>query len=164
MLRLTALLASLAGLLALPAAAHAYTFAEWDTSGHPGGITAQGGLYFTLPGAIGSSSLGGVQSSRTVAPASLRKIVAGSNDDLWYLDTGANKLWRDVPGGSTTEFLPLDGAPTDLAAGPSGDMWVTAEGRLACATTVMRSQYATPAALPSPDGIVLGGDGAMWVV
>ena len=63
MRRFRPMLASLLVLLALPAAAQAYTFYEYDTPAQPGGITVDsaGQLLFTLSSAkFGISTLGGV--------------------------------------------------------------------------------------------------------
>ena len=72
MRRLLPLLASLV-LLALPASASAYTFAEWDQPGHPAGIAQSGTfLYSTLSstGQIGQGTLNGVQTALTVGGGS----------------------------------------------------------------------------------------------
>src|SRR3712207_4279074 len=106
MRRFLPLLASLV-LLALPAAAQAYTFYEYETTGQPGGITVNGAgeLMFTLSTSkLGSSTLGGVvQPGGDIAGGtSPTTIVPGPGDgSLWFID-GA-KVGRKGPG-AAVEF------------------------------------------------------------
>ncbi len=170
MRRLLPLLASLV-LLALPASASAYTFAEWDQPGHPAGIAQSGTfLYSTLSstGQIGQGTLNGVQTALTVGGGSAPSVlVPGPGDNhLWFVDPGNSKVGRSNPGVSLLEFATvLTGTPSDLAAGQTGTMWVVEStgGKLACVTTAgVVTEYTSP--LTAAVAITRGGDGAMWMV
>src|SRR4051794_34632385 len=115
MRRLLSLLASLF-LLAAPAAAHAYTFAEWDAAGGPTGIARSGDFtYFTLAtaGSLGRAGLGGVQvtpfqvTTNPVAATTPGQLVPGPGGTLLFVDPATNKVGRVIPsdaGGTATEF------------------------------------------------------------
>jgi virginiamycin B lyase len=170
MRRLLPLLASVV-LLAVPASASAFTFAEWEQLGHPAGIAQSGGfLYYTLAGTgqVGQGTLNGVQTMSTVSGGSAPSVlVPGPGDNhLWFVDPGNNKVGRTNPGMSLLEFATvLTGTPSDLAAGQTGTMWVaeSTAGKLACVTTTgVVTEYASP--LTTAVAITRGGDGAMWLV
>src|SRR4051812_7161144 len=119
MRRLLPVLASLA-LLALPSAAQAYTFYEWDAAGTPAGIAVSGGgLSVTLnqAGSIGRVSLGGVQSApATIAGGASRPaaLAAGPGDgNLWFVDPTNGRIGRTDAGvGPVTIATAVGGAPT----------------------------------------------------
>src|SRR4051794_2751416 len=131
MRRLLPLLASLA-LLALPSAAQAFTFYEWDAPGTPAGITVSGGglsVSFNQAGSIGRLSLGGVQSAAaTIAGAASRPtvLVPGPGDgNLWFVDPTNGRIGRTDAGvGPVTIATAVNGAPTDLVAAANNLMWV----------------------------------------
>jgi streptogramin lyase len=172
MRRLLPLLVSLLALALAPAAAHAFTFYEYDApaTGHPTGIAAvTGGLYFTLAGSdqIAQSGLGGVQAAPlgVTGGTSPGKLVVGAGGNLWFLDPGANRIGRILlPAGTVGEFPGLlGGHPADLALGPDGNMWVidSTTGSLACVTPAGAVSIHN-VALPSPVAIARGAD-ALWV-
>ena len=149
MRRLLPLLACLA-LLALPSAAHAYTFYEWDTEGPPRGIGVVGdALQFGLPsGQLGQSTLRGVQTSAAVAGGTTASAFARAvnGTDLWFLDDGADKVGRITPGAPPvllTNALPL---PNDLTADANGNVWVASgSGDVYCVRSVGTTQmWGTP--------------------
>ena len=97
-----------------PAAAHGYTFYEWDTAAPPRGIGIVGDtLHFGLPsGQLGQSTLRGVQTSVAVAGGTTASAFApaANGTDLWFLDDGADKVGRITPGAPPvllTNALPL---------------------------------------------------------
>ena len=164
------MLASLV-LLAVPASASAFTFAEWDLTGAPAGIATAGSpLSITLSGTglIGQSTLGGVQAPSVAiggGATTPTALVPGPGDgNLWFVDPGSGRIGRTDPGLPPAEFPALlGGTPSDLAAAANNTMWVveSASGEVDCVTplgavTARTSQLANPAA------ITRGGDGAMW--
>src|SRR4051794_24367068 len=116
MRRLLPLLASLV-LLALPAAAQAYTFYEYSFPGGPTGIlqASTGPINVGLAGVgrLGTASLTGVTSQgppiagEAVAP---RVLAVGPGDgNIWFTDFDHSRIGRTDPLGPTT--LPIDLAP-----------------------------------------------------
>ena len=121
MRRLLPSLASLI-LLALPPAAHAYTFTAYDAPGGPAGIVESGGsLFYTLltDKTLGQSTLRGVQSPAVpiTGAASPSTLVTGPGDgSLWFLN-GDGKLGRKGAGQAPTALPAVfAGSPTDLAS------------------------------------------------
>ena len=112
----------------------------------------------------------------------------GPDGNLWFTETGADKIGRMTPAGVLTEFpLPAVAAPagstgpppgpTAITAGPDGALWFTGIpgeiGRITTAGVV--TEFAVPAVPPpagSPAGtastpatataIAAGPDGALW--
>src|SRR4051794_9109421 len=166
------LLASLF-LLAAPAAAHAYTFAEWDATGGPAGIARSGDFtYFTLGGlhSVGRATLGGVQISPFAAlngtePTTL---IAGPAGTLLFTDAVTNKVGRVTPaaaGDTATEFSePTADHPVDLALDTHGDIWVAvSNGDLDCVNPAGGAVEVYSSQLAHPVAIAAGGDGALWL-
>ena len=54
-------------------------------------------------------------------------ITAGPDGDLWFTETGGNKIGRITTAGSIAEFpVPTSGSfPRGIAAGPDGNLWFT---------------------------------------
>jgi streptogramin lyase len=167
MRRFRPLLASLVVLLALPAAAQAYTFYEYETPAQPGGISidSAGQLLFTLSSAkFGISTLGGVVTTADLTGSTTpTTIVPGPGDGShWFID-GA-KVGRKGPGAAVVFNQAFDGTPTDLVAAGNGTMWVTTtSGKIYCATAA-GDFFAKDSLLASPVAIARGGDGALWYV
>jgi streptogramin lyase len=175
MRRLLPLLASLLALALAPAAAHAFTFYEWDASGDPNGIAASGSsLYFTLGGAtpsFGKAGLGGAQ----IAPVAITggtapgKLVLGIGGNLWFLDPGTSKIGRiALPAETATEFpTTLAATITDLTAGFDGNMWVvdSTTGTLDCVTSggAVSPHLTAETQMTHPVAIVSGSD-VLWAV
>ncbi|HWK25301.1 MAG TPA: hypothetical protein VNS09_01985 [Solirubrobacter sp.] len=164
---LTLLLASLAA-LALPAAAHAYTFYEWDAPGGPAGIAGDGPLTvtFSTSGAVGEVGLGGVQSAPVAiggAATAPTVIAAGPDGNLWFVDPANGRLGHTVSGAApTTLGTALGGTPSDLVAA-GGQVWVveSGSGELDCVTPsgVVTAQTS---GLSHPQAIARANDGALW--
>src|SRR4051812_22040255 len=141
MRRLLPLLASFV-LLALPCAAHAYTFTAYDAPGGPAGIVESGGsLLYTLQTdkTLGQSTLRGVQSpavpiTGSTAPSTL---VTGPGDgSLWFIN-GDGKLGRKGAEGAPAALPAVfASSPADLASAANNTMWVaeTSAADVACVT------------------------------
>jgi virginiamycin B lyase len=57
------------------------------------------------------------------------RIIAGHNDDAWFLEVTTEKLGHVTSAGKLTEYpLPSGSQPKDLAVGPDGDVWITLFG------------------------------------
>ena len=165
MRRFLPLLASLV-LLALPSAAQAYTFYEWDTAPTPRGLGIVGDtLHFGLPsGQLGQSTLRGVQTSAAVAGGTTTSAFAraANGTDLWFLDDGVDKVGRITPGAPPvllTNAIPL---ANDLTADANGNVWVASGvGDVFCVRSVGTSQmWSTP--VPGQEKIATGRDGTVW--
>jgi hypothetical protein len=166
MRRLLPLLASLA-LLALPTAAHGYTFYEWDTAAVPRGIgVVADTLHFGLPaGQLGQSTLRGVQTSAAVAGGTTASAFApaATGTDLWFLDDSVDKVGRITPGAPPvllTNAIPL---ANDLTADGNGNVWVASgSGDVFCVRSVGTTQlWGTP--VPGQQKIATGRDGTIWL-
>ena len=56
-------------------------------------------------------------------------ITAGPDGNLWFTESGADKIGRITPSGAITEFpLPFGGSPAGIAAGSDGSLWFTESG------------------------------------
>src|SRR5689334_927382 len=122
MRRLLPLLASLV-LLALPSAAHAFTFYEWSSAGGPTGIFQSGSgpltIAFKSSAQIGQIGLGGVQSTpQAIAGGSSgpTKLTAGPGDgNLWFVDGVNRHVGRTDPGtGPAVLLTDFGGITADL--------------------------------------------------
>jgi streptogramin lyase len=95
------------------------------------------------------------------------KIVEGPDKNIWVtIAEGGKDVARITPSGQVTE-LEVNGvtAPSGIAVGPEGKLWVTQEGGVA---SFLPSSPQTAVATPIPaikDGasIVAGPDGEIWV-
>jgi virginiamycin B lyase len=105
-----------------------------------GAITSgpDGNLWFTGGNSVGRITTSGVVTQFEVAPsAHLTGITSGSDGNLWFMDTDNFKIGQITTSGVITEF-PIPPATTlktadginlfhDIAAGPDGNLWFTAE-------------------------------------
>src|SRR3954447_10143456 len=172
MRRFLPLLAGLV-LLALPSAAQAYTFYEYDAGGTPGAITELGGsLVFTYStdedSRIGKSTPLGVLSapSAPIAGATApTTIVPGPGDgSVWFIH--GTKVGRMGATQAPSEFAHDFGAtPRDLVAADNGTMWILkANANLECATATGGDFFVKDSKLTSPVAITRSRDGAVWYV
>jgi streptogramin lyase len=107
-----------------------------------GGLAAgpDGNLWFTqvfnLPhgdgepgGLIGRLSPSGTVTGFGAAPAAIGAPVAGADGNVWFVgDNGAITIDRVTPSGEISQFgRGLVGVPSDLVAGPEGNLWFTAQ-------------------------------------
>ncbi len=103
-------------------------------------------------------------------------ISAGPGKKVWFTSCSTNGAsayvgWIDQRGHARAFYPHGPWCPGDLVAGPDGAMWFTAAldqlgphsdriGRITPAGVV--SYYSTGLATTEPDGIAVGGDGAIW--
>ena len=133
---------------------------------------ASGGVAeYPVPDAItpGSSCFGCGQ-------ASLGRIVAGADGNLWFTNGGQYKIGRVTPSGAITQFgLPaIVGGPEGITSGPDGNIWITTnalgQGRQDWIVRLGRDGTVTqfPAGTghgdfgAGPTGIASGPDGNLW--
>jgi hypothetical protein len=170
MRRLLPLLAGLV-LLAVPSAAHAYTFYEWSSTGGPTGIAQAGTGPLTVTfkdlAQVGQIGLGGVQSApRSIAGGTSvpTKLTTGPGDgNVWWVEPSTRHVGRTDPGfGPSVLALDFGGATADLVAA-NDLMWVVESdtGELDCITP---AGVVTPktSGLAHPGAIARGNDGALW--
>ena len=94
-------------------------------------------------------------------------VALGPDGNMWFLASGANRMWKLEPDGTTTIFdIAPAGAggscPGGLAAGPDGNMWFTGQDVIGKMTP---TGAVTTYALPSgtfPLSITAGPDGNIW--
>lgn len=55
------------------------------------------------------------------------KITAGPDGNLWFAESGADKIGRITPNGTITEFAlsTSSSSPAGITAGPDGNLWFT---------------------------------------
>jgi serine/threonine protein kinase len=93
-------------------------------------------------------------------------ITAGPGGNLWFTESGSNKIGRISPGGTITEFpLPTaNSQPEGITAGPDGNLWFTEVvgqiGRISPSGTI--TEFPVPTANSQPEGIAAGPDGNLW--
>ena len=96
-------------------------------------------------------------------------ITLGPDGNVWFVDTGANRIVRVTPGGVMTPFSSGIGASAGLsgiAAGPDGNIYFTESsrnriGRINLTTFVITESSAMSGG-SDPRGITTGPDGALW--
>src|SRR3954451_7246321 len=175
MRRLIPLLASLAALALAPAAAHAYTFYEWDaTAGQPTSVAITSStVYHSLAGAkdIGRSTLGGASlASRTNPSATSRpqQLAAGQNGDVWFADPADDVLGRVAANGTfTTASTGAASDPVDVAVAPNGNVWAVENtgNELDCIAAGGMTVAPTALTLTNghPTAVAIASDGVVWV-
>jgi virginiamycin B lyase len=96
-------------------------------------------------------------------------IALGSDKNVWFAESGVDKIGRITPQGVITEFvLPSGVSPTSVAKSKSGKIWFTATGAGgrgivgSISTAGIVKSYDTPTAASGPFGIAPGSDGNMW--
>jgi streptogramin lyase len=96
-----------------------------------------------------------------------RRIVLGSDGNLWVTMWGASAIDQITPTGLRTRFqLPAGSKPLDITAGPDGALWFTefAASKIGRITTagVVTDEFATATPSAGPIGITTGPDGNLW--
>ena len=118
-------------------------------------------------------------------------ITTGPDGNLWFAETGADKIGRMTPAGAVTQFplppIPVPAetqpnpgsapGPRAITVGPDGALWfVGVPGEVGRITTAgVVTEFAVPAIPPpagsaagtaptvlTPSGITVGPDGALW--
>ena len=107
-----------------------------------------------------------------------RGVTKAADGNLWFAETGANRIGRVTPAGALSE-LPLPDeltAPRAFTLGPDGNLWFAAEGRQADPLTGASTSFVarmtlsgavTSFPLPSTnfvngDALTAGPDGNLW--
>jgi streptogramin lyase len=135
-------------------------------------LTSGGVIEYALPDPQAPGS-----SCSDCGRASLTRIAAGADGNIWFTDAGRRKVGRITPAGAITEFgLPdTGGSPYGITVGPDKNIWITVTAvgqgrpdwiaRIGPAGEVTKfpvgaqSAAGTPA---SPEGIAAGPDGNIW--
>jgi uncharacterized repeat protein (TIGR02543 family) len=98
-------------------------------------------------------------------------IAAGPDGNLWFTESGGNKIGRITPAGVITEYLipTTNSNPAGITAGPDGNLWFTEGGEMGLGNKIGRitpvgviTEYPTPTASSRPNSIVAGPDGNLW--
>src|SRR4051812_14090819 len=178
MRRLLPLLASLL-VLAVPSAAEAFTFYDWDVgAASPTSVAIAGSTaYYTMSNSpdIGRVTLGGVQPASLAGvagatPAELTAAPGGST--LWFADPALNAVGRvDLAAATPVVSEPVTtGAatvPVDVAAGGDGNIWAVENGTGKIICFDPASPTASPTAIDlgvaAPTAVATARDGSLWV-
>jgi len=92
-------------------------------------------------------------------------ITAGPDGNVWFCESGTNRIGRITPQGSVSEFLTVN-PPYDITAGPDGNLWFTEQdfdfggaaiGRISPSGEL--TEFPVPR---SACGIAAGSDGNLW--
>lgn len=113
--------------------------------------------YVTLTGQISETAL----QSATSAPRG----ITVQNGSVWFTMYGINAVGNLV-NDTTVAQIPTVTQPNDITVGPNNSMWISAGSQqIAYLNNVGATQgtYTTSAANTLPQGLVLGGDGNIWV-
>lgn len=142
-------------------------------------VTPQGQItQFSLPvhnvastGAGGSTGNGGPVVDPVLTPdPSPDDIVVGPDGNLWFTESGVDRIGRITPAGTITEFTTptADSNPTGIAVGADGNLWFAESGtsdigRVTPAGTITEFPT-TNLDLSSTDKMVKGPGGDVWFV
>ena len=95
-------------------------------------------------------------------------IVAGSDGNLWFTQTGGAQIGRITSAGVVSEFV-AGGVPGGITAGPDGNLWYTLRdsSRVVQMSTagVVIASHGVPTLQSDPNNlgaITTGPDGALW--
>ncbi len=94
-------------------------------------------------------------------------IAAGPDGNLWFTESGANKIGKISTGGVIVEYVipTANSVPAGIVTGPDGNLWFTENGagkigKITTAGTI--TEYVVPTTASAPLGIVPGPDGNLW--
>ncbi|MBV8263796.1 MAG: Virginiamycin B lyase [Candidatus Eremiobacteraeota bacterium] len=104
----------------------------------------------------------------STAEVGLGHIVAGSDNNLWFIETETNEIGRITTSGAVMEFpVPTasSGLSSALTRGPDGNIWFVETvanqiGKITPAGTI--TEYPIPSPLSGARGIAAGPDGKVW--
>jgi sugar lactone lactonase YvrE len=104
---------------------------------------------------------------RVPTSSRLQSVTSASDGNLWFTDSGTNKIGRMTPSGAIKEFsVPTAGAaPYGICQGPDGKLWFTEENSNKIGSVTLSGsfrEYDIPTTSSGPLGIVAGPDGALW--
>jgi streptogramin lyase len=95
------------------------------------------------------------------------RITVGPDGNLWFGESGANKIGRITPAGVLTEFpttAPMPDSPGGICTGPDGNIWFmmlhAKVGRMTPAGVA--TLFPMPSGISQLAGCVAGPDGAIW--
>ncbi|MGA8097293.1 MAG: hypothetical protein WB810_01405 [Candidatus Cybelea sp.] len=110
---------------------------------------------------------GEMKGYRIAAGSRLQRLIFGSDANLWFTDSGTNKIGRMSATGAVREF-PVPTASAGLSGicqGPDGKLWFL-EGSANKVGSVTSSgsfhEYSIPTPYSGANAIVAGPDGALW--
>ena len=137
-----------------------------NTGGNGGGIgSGSGGT--SVPIATPLPVIDPILTPDNPAPAD---IVVGPDGNLWFTESGVNRIGRITTAGTITEFTTptADSNPLGIAAGADGNLWFTetgsnAIGRITPAGTVTEFSV-NSLDVSSSSGIAAGPGGDVWFV
>lgn len=90
-------------------------------------------------------------------------IAAGADGNLWFTQQSGHRVGRITPTGDITEF-PVSGGTAGVVAGDDGNLWFSSPGVLRRVTTSgVVTEFPVPLYGPSPLGIAVAPDGALWI-
>jgi streptogramin lyase len=96
-------------------------------------------------------------------------IAAGPDGNLWFAETGIDRIGRIRPDGVVNEFgLTPGSAPADVVAGPDGNVWFTERGgdrigRISTGPISVTEFSVGITAGSAPNNITVGPDGNLWL-
>lgn len=97
-----------------------------------------------------------------------RNLTRGPDGNVWFTESGADRIGRVTPYGEVTEFsagITHGSLPWDIATGPDGNLWFTeTDGQRIGRITPEGAVTEFPAGVESrsPRGIAAGPDGNIW--
>jgi hypothetical protein len=137
----------------------------WFTDGNSSGGGSDKVYVMSMSGTI-------VQTYAMPSSHTPEGIVIGPNNNIWVSEWGFPDI-AQITGGTVYEYatgVPLSGIP---ALGPDGDLYLVyyngnkifrAVPTGATTATIQSCTVSNSASNPNPNGIAVGGDGAMWIV
>jgi streptogramin lyase len=150
-----------------------YTFTAADNGKHTFSVTLKGGgsRTITVTDTVKSTVTGkAVASAEFATPTTASNpegISAGPDGNVWFAETGSNKIGRMSPTGGITEFtIPTaNSQPVGIVNGPDNKLWFT-ESNTNQIGRVTRTGGFTEFTVPTPNskpwGITAGPDGNLW--
>ena len=146
-------------------------------------VSAVGGLALAVPRALAADPVGTITEYPVASGGGLNRITSGPDGNIWFTESGINKIARMTPAGSATpgvvtEFaIPTpDSGPIDITTGPDGALWFTefvgTIGRITTSGQITEYRIAplrnNGTSLKKDRafafGITSGPDGALWFI
>ncbi|MGY2894940.1 virginiamycin B lyase family protein [Deinococcus sp. UYEF24] len=92
-------------------------------------------------------------------------ITSGPDGNLWFTESGSNKIGRVTPAGAFREFnIPTASSfPYGVTAGPDGNLWFAEIGKIGRITPAgVITEFTPPTANGGPLSMTSGPDGNLW--
>jgi streptogramin lyase len=121
---------------------------------------------FLLPSTSAAAGVAITEYAIPTAASGTMAIASGPDGNLWFAESGTNKIGKITPAGVITEFsLPVGSNAMDIAAGPDGNLWFTDKGgnsigKITPAGAITELPLSSP--FSNPQGITAGPDGNVW--